>query len=113
MSDTPRDRDDAINEAFEMLVSDDLEGFAIVAEIDGGTAAMSHTTADEGGTLDVDGACQIPRMEMLGRLLADFSMMLAMEPDETAQVAAHVASEHYGVDAEKVRQFQREVLGHD
>jgi len=103
-SSTETDRDDAINRAFEFLVDDDLEAFATVAIVDGELHAISLSPLDENPAQlkGYDAACQLPRSSLLGKLLADFSVMFGNDPTATATVAAHVATDHLGVDEEYV-----------
>ena len=92
-------RDECIDDAFGFLVDDDLEAFAIAAKIDGEFEAMSFTPTDEAGEIDPEVApCEIPRNELLGKLLADFSLVFLHPPEELAGVAAHVATDHFGAE---------------
>jgi len=109
-AETPDDMDAAIDRAFELLVDDDLEGFAIAAKVDGELRAMSFTDLDEhperAGDLAV---CQFPRSELLGKLIADFAVMYG-SPDDVADVGAHVATDHLGVDADRADTVRRDLL---
>jgi hypothetical protein len=103
-------RDDAINRVFEFLVDDDLEGFAIAASIDGDLKAMSFTTLDEDPEQYADAdVCRLPRNELLGKLLADFSVMYGRRPEDVADVATHVAVDHLGVDDEAIGTLRRQI----
>jgi len=109
-TDTPDDMDAAIDRAFEFLVDDDLEGFAIAAKVDGELRAMSFTELDEHPEAMADRApCQFPRSELLGKLVADFAVMYG-SPDDVADVSAHVATDHLGVDAGEADARRRALL---
>lgn len=109
-AETPDDMDAAIDRAFELLVDDDLEDFAIAAKVDGELQAMSYSDLDEHpervGDLAV---CQYPRSELLGKLIADFAVMYG-SPDGVADVGAHVATDHLGVDADRADTVRRDLL---
>lgn len=101
------DRDDAIDHAFEFLVDDGLEGFAIAASIDGDLNAMSFTPMDADPEQYADAAvCQLPRNLLLGKLLADLSVMYGQPPEDVALVATHVAVDHLGVDDDTIDEFR-------
>jgi hypothetical protein len=102
------DRDDAINHAFEFLVDDDLEDFAVVAKVYGQFKAISFTEADEPGGSITGPACQVPRNQLLGKLLADFAVIFGKPPGDVATVAEHVTTDHLGVDRATVRRLNRE-----
>lgn len=103
------ERDDCIDEAFSFLVDDNLEGFAIAAQVDGELKAMSYTQLDEGKRLPTDApACHVPRNELLGKLILDFSVMFRRSPEEVADIAEHVATDHLGAE-EKTEQVWSEI----
>lgn len=101
------ERDDAIDRAFEFLVDDDLEGFAIAASVDGELKAMSFTPLDEDPEQFADAAvCQLPRNVLLGKLLADVAVMYGRHPEDVADVVAHVATDHLGVDDDAIAELR-------
>mgnify|MGYP006273878101 CR=1 FL=1 len=105
------ERDDAINQAFDYLVDDELEGFAIAVSIDGELKAMSFTPTDDDPEQYADAAvCRLPRNELLGKLLADFSVMYGHHPEDVADVATHVAVDHLGMDTDAIDAARRDLM---
>jgi len=101
------DRDDAIDRAFELLVGDELKGFAIAALVGGDLKAMSFTPMDENPEQYADAdVCRLPRNELLGKLLADLAVMYGRHPEDIAGVATHVAVDHLGVDNDTIDELQ-------
>jgi len=93
------ERDETIDRAFEFLVDDELEGFAIAVSVDSDLKAMSFTPIDEDPKQYADAdVCRLPRNELLGKLLADLAVMYGRHPEDVADVATHVAVDHLGVD---------------
>jgi hypothetical protein len=104
-------RDESIDEAFNHLVDDDLEGFALAARVDGELKAVSFTPQDEGMYVPPDAPlCRLPRNELLGKLIADFALIFAHPPEEIANVATHVSTDHLGITEEKVEQAWAEFI---
>ena len=115
MSDRPT-RDKSIDEAFSFLVDDDLEGFAIAAKVDGELQSMSFTQLDDGKRLPPGAsACHIPRNELLGKLVSDFAVMFQQSPAAVADMAEHIATDHFDTEAktEEVWTEIAEEIDHD
>jgi len=105
------DRDDAIDEVFDDLVDDELESFIFASYADGPPgSAMSFSPADK-GDFPADDAppCRIPRLELLGKLVFDFSMFFGQSPEHISEIAAHVARDHYGWSPDKTEQMWTEI----
>lgn len=110
------ERDDAINQAFEFLVDEELEGFAIAASVDGELKAMSFTPFDDDPEQYANhDVCRLPRNELLGKLLADIAVIYGRHPEDVASVATHIAVNHLGADTETIDAVRRDLLsgGHD
>jgi hypothetical protein len=105
------DRDDIINQAFENLVHDDLEGFLLLTSIDGDIEGVSFSPRFENPEEFDDGAlCQLPLMELLGGSIAEVALEFGLPPEDVADVGVHVTVDHLGVDAETTEESWREAL---
>lgn len=105
------DRDDIINQAFENLVDDELEGFLLLTSIDGDIEGVSFSPRFENPEEFDDGVlCQLPLIELLGGCIAEVALEFGLPPEDVADVGVHVTVDHLGVDAETTREFWGEAL---
>jgi len=103
-------RDEAIDQAVDLLGEDDLNGFAIAAVVDGELTSVSFTPLDNDPEPFADARpCQLPRNELLGKLLADFAVIYGEHPEHVAEVGTHVAVDHLGVDEDRIETLRTEL----
>lgn len=105
------DRDDVINQAFEDLVHDELEGFLLLTSINGDIQGVSFSPRYENPEeFDNNALCQLPLIELLGGCIAEVALEFGLPPEDVADVGVHVTVDHLGVDSETTKKSWREVL---
>lgn len=110
-SDPVVDRDEVINQAFEDLVHDELEGFLLLTSIDGDIQGTSFSPRFEHPQeFDDSALCQLPLIELLGGCIAEVALEFGLPPEDVADVGHHVTVDHLGVDSETTKQAWREAL---
>jgi hypothetical protein len=104
------DRDGAINEAFELLVDDDLDGLLVVTSTDGDLQSVSFTDLDENREQYADhDTCQLPPMSLLGGAIAETAIRLGLHPDDVADIGSHVTVDHLNVGSEMIAESWRDL----
>lgn len=105
-------RDEIINQAFEQLVDDGLEGFLLLTSIDGNIEGVSLSPRYENPEeFDDSAICQLPLMELLGGCIAEVALEFGLPPEEVADVGVHVTVDHLGVDSETAKKSWEEISG--
>jgi hypothetical protein len=103
-------RDEIINQAFEQLVDDGLEGFLLLTSIDGNIEGVSLSPRYENPEeFDDSAICQLPLMELLGGCIAEVALEFGLPPEEVADVGVHVTVDHLGVDSETAKRSWEEI----
>jgi len=99
-----------IDQAFEYLVHDGLEGFMLVTSINGNLQGTSFSPRYENPEeFDDSEICHLPMMELLGASIAEVALEYGLPPEDVAEIGVHVTVDHLDVDEETTKESWQEV----